>query len=91
MKVKPFNPAEYLQTEEEIAEYLNQAYDDEDPEVFVIALGHVILARGVAEVARRAGLNRESLYKLVSGETRPKWETVHALMRALGLKLRTAA
>jgi len=91
MKVKPFNPAEYLQTEEEIAEYLNQAYDDEDPEVFVIALGNVILARGVAEVARRAGLNRESLYKLVSGKTRPKWETVHALMRALGLKLRTAA
>lgn len=91
MKVKPFNPAEYLQTDEEIAEYLNQAYDDEDPEVFVIALGNVIRAQGVAEVARRAGLNRESLYKLISGKTRPKWETVHALMRALGLKLRTAA
>ncbi len=91
MKVKPFNPAEHLQTDEEIAEYLNQAYDDEDPEVFVIALGNVIRAQGVAEVARRAGLNRESLYKLISGKTRPKWETVHALMRALGLKLRTAA
>jgi probable addiction module antidote protein len=46
MKVKPFDPAAYLQTDEEIAEYLNQAYDGEDPEVFVIALGKVIRAQG---------------------------------------------
>ena len=88
-KTRPFNPVEFLESDEEIAQYLNDAYDDENPEVFVIALGNVVKARGVAEVARQAGLNRESLYKIFSGKAKPQWGTIHALMHALGFQLKT--
>ncbi len=62
MKTNPYDPSLLLQTEEDIVVYLNDAYADPDPEVFVIALGDVAKIRGVAEVAKTAGLNRESLY-----------------------------
>jgi len=62
MKTNPYDPSLLLQTEEDIVAYLNDAYADSDPEVFVIALGDVAKIRGVAEVAKTAGLNRESLY-----------------------------
>ncbi len=91
MKTKPFNPAEFLQSDEEITQYLSEAYDDENPEVFVIALGNVAKVRGVSEVAKASGLNRESLYKIFSGKAKPQWGTIHALMHALGFNLRNIA
>lgn len=91
VKTRPFNPVEFLKSDEEIAQYLSDAYDDEDPEVFVIALGNVVKARGVTEVARQSGLNRESLYKIFSGKAKPQWGTIHALMHALGFRLKTVA
>ncbi len=87
MKTHPFNPASFLETEEEIAQYLNEAYADDNPEVFIIALGNVVKARGVAEISRKAGLNRENLYRIFSGRTQPRWGTIHALIHALGLRL----
>lgn len=91
VKTRPFNPVEFLESDEEIAHYLSDAYDDENPEVFVIALGNVVKARGVTEVARQSGLNRESLYKIFSGKAKPQWGTIHALMHALGFHLKTVA
>lgn len=91
MKTNPFNPVEFLETDEEIAQYLSEAYSDNDPEVFVIALGNVVKLRGVAEIARKSGLNRESLYKVFSGKSKPQWDTIHALMKALGLHLKAVA
>ncbi len=91
VKTRPFNPVEFLKSDEEIAQYLSDAYDDENPEVFVIALGNVVKARGVAKVARQSGLNRESLYKIFSGKAKPQWGTIHALMHALGFHLKTIA
>ncbi len=90
MKTRPFNPVEFLKTDEEIAQYLTDAYDD-DPEVFVVALGYVVKARGVADVARESGLNRESLYKIFSGKAKPRWGTIHALMHTLGFHIKTIA
>ena len=52
MKIKPYDPSLFLQTEEEIVAYLNEAYADPDPEVFVIALGDVAKIRGVANVLK---------------------------------------
>jgi len=90
MKSQPFNPAEFLQSDAEIAQYLSEAYEDENPDVFVIALGNVVKMRGVSKVARKSGLNRESLYKIFSGKAKPQWGTIHALMRALEFRLKAA-
>ncbi|MDQ6996922.1 MAG: putative addiction module antidote protein [Mariprofundus sp.] len=89
MKTSPFNPVEFLETDAEIAQYLTDAYDDADPEVFVVALGYVVKARGVSDVARKSGLNRESLYKIFSGKAKPQWGTIHALMHTLGFHIKT--
>lgn len=82
----PFNPMEYL-TQEEMEAVLREAFKDPDPQVFVIALAHMVRHHGVADVAEAAGLNRESLYKMLSGKTRPTWDTVHRLLRAMNINL----
>ncbi|MDQ7016779.1 MAG: putative addiction module antidote protein [Gammaproteobacteria bacterium] len=90
-KVSEFNPMDYLETDEEIAQYLNDAYQDDNPEVFVIALGHVAKARGVADIAKKSGLNRESLYKVFSGKAKPQWATIQGVMKALNINIRAVS
>jgi probable addiction module antidote protein len=90
-QLAPFNPVDYLESKEEIAQYLNTAYQDDDPKVFVIALGHVAKAKGLAQVAQKAGLNRENLYKVFSGKTKPQWATIQSVMKALDIHIRTEA
>ena len=65
-KLTPFNPVNFLRGEDEIAEFLSEAYLDDDPNVFIIALGHVAKHRGMSNLAKETGLNRESLYKTFS-------------------------
>ena len=89
-KLTPFNPVDLLQGEDEIAEFLSEAYLDDDPNVFIIALGHVAKHKGISTLAKETGLNRESLYKTFSGKVQPKWDTVHRLLRALKVKLAVA-
>jgi len=91
MKTQAFNPVDFLESDQEIAQYLSDAYEDSDPEVFVIALGHVVKNRGVASIAQQSGLNRESLYKIFSGKAKPQWGTIHSLMHTLGFHLKTMA
>lgn len=86
-----YNPFDHLLREDELSQYLTDAYEDEDPAVFVVALGHAIKHKGVAQVATAAGLNRESLYKVINGQVQPKWDTIHRLMRALGMHVSVAA
>ena len=90
IKTKPYNPALFIKTDDDVAHYLNEAYLDDDPKVFLVALGDVAKIKGVAKVAREAGLNRESLYKVFSGKVQPRWNTVQLLMKALGCKLSVA-
>lgn len=90
LKLTPLNPVEMLR-DDEIASFLTEAYQDDDPAVFIIALGDVVKHRGVAELARQTGLNRESLYKAFNGKVQPRWDTVHRLLKALGVKLAVAA
>ncbi len=90
-KIKPFNPVYYLNTDREIAEFLAEAYEDEDPAVFITALGHVVRHKGYAHMAEVTGLNRERLYKTFNGKRQPKWDTVHRLLHALGVDLTVAA
>ncbi|MBO4575662.1 MAG: putative addiction module antidote protein [Neisseriaceae bacterium] len=90
MAFSTFNPAEHLQTQEEIDLFLSECFQDENPDVFSAALADVIKAHGVAAVAEKAHLNRESLYKFVSGKTRPTWATIHKLILAMNIKIQTA-
>jgi probable addiction module antidote protein len=82
-----FDVADYLDSEETIAEYLSAALEDANPDVFLGALSDVAKARGMATVAKAAGLGRESLYKALSPGAHPRHETVSAVVKALGVKL----
>src|SRR3954469_22290227 len=82
----PFDAAAYLDSDEVIAEYLTAAAEDPNYEVFLAALGDVSKARGMAQIAKDAGLGRESLYKSLSAGAHPRYETVNAVLRALGVK-----
>jgi probable addiction module antidote protein len=82
-----FDPAQYLDNDTVIAEYLSAAAEDPNPDVFLSALGHVAKARGIAQVAKTSGLGRESLYKALGAGAHPRYETVSAVLRALGVKL----
>lgn len=82
-----FDAAAYLDNDEVIAEYLSAAAEDPNPDVFVAALGDVARARGMAQIAKNAQLGRESLYKALSIGAHPRFETIHAVLHALGVKL----
>lgn len=82
----PFDAAEYLDNDDVIAEYLTAAVEDPNPDVFLAALGDVARARGMTQIAKGAGFGRESLYKALSAGAHPRYETVSAVLRALGVK-----
>ena len=86
-KYAPFDVAEYLDNDEVIAEYLTASMEDPNPDVFLAAVGDVAKARGMAHIARETGLGRESLYKALSSGAHPRYETIRAVLSALGVKL----
>lgn len=87
IKTKIFDAAKYLDNDETIAEYLNLALEDSNPEMLLLAIGNIARARGMAQVAQDSGLGRESLYKALSDGAKPRYDTVLKVMRALGVKL----
>lgn len=90
VKVARFDAADYLDSEEAIAAYLNAALEEGDAELLMAAIADVAKARGIAKVASDAGVGRESLYKTLAPGSQPKLETVFKLMHALGVKLTVA-
>ena len=84
---RPFDMANYLSSEEDVAEYLRQVMVDGDPAELAAALGDIARARGMTQLARDRGLSRESLYKSLSGERAPSSDTLFKVMRALGFQL----
>lgn len=88
---KLFDASDYLDNDDVIAEYLTAAAEDPNPDVFLAALGDVAKAKGMAEIAKDAGLGRESLYKALQSGSHPRFETVQAVLRALGVKLAIVA
>ena len=86
-KFSPFDAADYLDDEETISEYITAALEDSNPDVFLTAVRDVARARGMAQLAKDAGLGRESLYKALSGEVSPNFDTILKVMHALGFKL----
>jgi probable addiction module antidote protein len=90
IETRPFDPAEYLESEEDMAIYLNAALETGDATFVADALGVVARARGMSRLARDTGLSRESLYRALSAEGNPEFATVVRVMKALGLKLTAA-
>ncbi|MFY9821446.1 MAG: addiction module antidote protein [Thermoanaerobaculia bacterium] len=86
----PWDPAEHLETEEDMAIYLEAALEDNDPALVAAALGDIARAKGMTQVAREAGLGRESLYKALSPEGNPELATVLKVLKVLGLRLHAA-
>lgn len=88
-----YDVSEHLRSPEEMAAYLEACIEEAHGDAAFIAkaLGDIARAKGMSQVARDAGLSRESLYKALSGERSPGFDTVLKVMDALGLKLHTEA
>jgi probable addiction module antidote protein len=88
-----YDVAEHLRTPEEMAAYLEACLEEANGDAAFIAkaLGDIARAKGMAQVARDAGLSRESLYKALSGERTPGFDTILKVLGALGLKLHAEA
>lgn len=86
-KTRPWDAAEYLDSEDAIAAYFSAALLDGDPSLISAALGDIARARGMAQIARDTGLSRESLYRALSPGGNPTLDTVVRVSKALGLTL----
>lgn len=87
VKLRPFDPAEHLRTEEDILFYLEAAMEGNDPKHIASALGDVARSKGMSEIARKTGLGRQALYNALSENGNPTLETLVAVLSAIGLEL----
>jgi probable addiction module antidote protein len=85
-----WDPADHLNTEEDMVAYLEAALEEADPALVAAALGDIARAKGMTQVARDAGLGRESLYKALSPSGNPEFATILKVISALGLQLHAA-
>ena len=90
-ETRPWDPAEHLETEEDMAAYLNVALEEGDLGLIMATLGDIARARRMAMVAEETGLGRESLYKSLSADGNPEFATVLKVVSALGLRLQATA
>jgi probable addiction module antidote protein len=89
IKTRPWDSAEHLKTEDDIAEYFEACLQEggDDPAFIAHALGVIARARGMSQVARDVGVSREGLYKSLSGDGNPSFDTILKVIRAFGLQL----
>jgi probable addiction module antidote protein len=90
-RLTKFDAADYLDSEEAIAEYLTAALEDANPDVFLAAVSDVAKARGMATIAKESGLGRESLYKALAPGAKPRYETILKVLHGLGVKVSVTA
>ncbi|TNE79751.1 MAG: putative addiction module antidote protein [Bacteroidetes bacterium] len=84
MKASKFDIAEYLDNEEMVQEYLNHVLEEGNANEIVAALGHVAKAIGMSKIAEQTGLSRPSLYKALSENAKPQFDTILKVLRAVG-------
>lgn len=90
-KLTPFDAARYLTDDASVAEYMTAILETGDPDLLLMALADVARARGMTQVAKDAGLGRESLYKALTPGAKPRYDTIMKVMRALGVQLTAKA
>lgn len=86
-ELKKFDVVEFLEDEEDIQEYLNAAIEEDDTKYLFKALGNIARARNMSQLSKEVGMSREGIYKALSGEGNPSFQTVSKITKALGLKL----
>jgi probable addiction module antidote protein len=86
-KLTIFDPAEYLQSDQSIADFIAAAFETNDPAYIAHALGVVARAKGMTQIAVQTGLSREQLYRSFSAGGNPTLRTTMAVMKALGIEL----
>jgi probable addiction module antidote protein len=91
VKTRPWDSATHLKTEEDVAGYLEAIFEIGDPALISHALGIVARSKGMARIAKKTGLGRESLYKALSKDGHPEFLTIVKVVQALGLKLTVTA
>ena len=84
MKTSKFDIADYLDSEEMIAEYLNAILEEGDYEDVIIAIGHIAKAIGMTKISKETGLSRTSLYKALSNGAKPQFATIMKVLKAIG-------
>lgn len=87
VELEPFDPAEYLDTDESIRAFLSEAFSSGDPKHIARALGVAARAKGMTELARQTGIRREQLYQTLSENGNPTLQTLIPVMTALGMKI----
>ncbi|MEP7196525.1 MAG: addiction module antidote protein [Saprospiraceae bacterium] len=88
MKASKFDIAEYLEDDEMINEYLNTVLEEGDSNDIQIALGHIAKAIGMTKIAEQTGMSRPSLYKALSENAKPQFDTILKVLRAIGGNLK---
>ena len=89
-QAKAYDATEYLETEEDMAAYLNAALEEGDPALLSAALGDIARAKGMTQLARETGITRDGLYKALSPTGNPSFATVEKVVSALGMKVQVA-
>lgn len=88
MTTSKFDIADYLDNNEMIAEYLNAVLEDGDSHELVAAIGHIAKAIGMTKIAEQTGLSRPSLYKALNQDSKPQFETIYKVLKAVGGQLK---
>jgi probable addiction module antidote protein len=87
LKVFPFDPADHLETEDDIVDYLKIWMEDGSPHEIARAIGDIARSKGMSDIAKKSGLGRQALYNALSENGNPTLETLTAVLGALGLEL----
>ena len=87
VKIKPYEFAQHVETEEDIKAYLITFLEEDGPQGFIDALGYLARKKGMTEIARSAGVSRQSLYRTLTEDGNPNFITVNKVVEALGCKL----
>lgn len=90
VKTSPFDIAKHLETDEDIRDFLQEVARTGDSSDFIHALNTAARAKGMSNIAKKMGVSRTSLYKSLSGESNPGFDTISQVVQALGLKLEIA-
>lgn len=90
VKTTKWDVVDYLKTDKDMADYLDAAMEDDHPAVIATAIGNIARAKGMTQVARKAGIGRVSLYKALSPNGNPEFATILKVVKALGLRLHAA-
>ncbi len=90
-KLRPYDPAHYIETPSDAALHLEAAFENGDPALIAEMLGAVARSKGMAQIAAESGLSRESLYRALSADGNPTLSTLLAVLHSLGLRLQVVA